>query len=101
MSSRKVQDSRPTSLRSDGGGRPGRLRQLHSLLAISKHRRAAEPLGSVETEYTLTRLEGRLGSAGPGSPSELVDHVLCDIDAFVDEAPQSDDLTVMAMAYRG
>jgi phosphoserine phosphatase RsbU/P len=60
-----------------------------------------EALDSEEREYTPARLEARLKSAVPGSPRELVDHVLSDVDGFVSEAPQSDDLTVLAVAYRG
>lgn len=60
-----------------------------------------EALDREEREYAPARLEARLRSAAPGPPKALVDHVLSDVDAFVNEAPQSDDLTVMAVAYRG
>jgi sigma-B regulation protein RsbU (phosphoserine phosphatase) len=60
-----------------------------------------EALDPADNEYTPSRLEARLRDAGPGSPRQLVDHVLSDVDAFVREAPQSDDLTVMALACRG
>jgi serine phosphatase RsbU (regulator of sigma subunit) len=60
-----------------------------------------EALDPEEREYTPTRLEARLRSAVPGPPRALVEHVLSDVDAFVNEAPQSDDLTVLAVAYRG
>lgn len=50
--------------------------------------------------YTTDRLEKCLNKFKDDSPSDLLIHVREDIDAFVKEAPQFDDLTMLAMHFK-
>ena len=55
-------------------------------------------------EYGEPRLRQTLSAAfasAKDNPTEIVNHVLTDIQSFVRDAPQSDDITCVALGYRG
>jgi sigma-B regulation protein RsbU (phosphoserine phosphatase) len=51
--------------------------------------------------YSETRLLQALTRAGAGDTTSLVMAVQEDIDAFVHEAPQADDITMLAIKFMG
>ena len=51
--------------------------------------------------FTLARLEQTLNAAGEKNPSEILESVTAGVDAFVGEAPQFDDLTMLCLQYNG
>ncbi|MCX7140703.1 MAG: SpoIIE family protein phosphatase [Proteobacteria bacterium] len=51
--------------------------------------------------YTEERLIAKTGKGPWDSPRLLVDAVRADIAAFVQDAPQADDITMLALCYRG
>ena len=59
---------------------------------------AFDPAGAM---YGRARLAGRLGRAPGARPAELVADLEADVARFVQGAPQSDDITVLAVAFRG
>jgi len=52
-------------------------------------------------QYTATRLNEMISAIDTTDVTEIVQCVLKDIHAFVKEAPQSDDITILAMKYNG
>ena len=61
---------------------------------------APEATNSSEELYGMERLSAILNKNCDKSPEELLPAVKEDIDAFVGEAPQFDDLTMLCMEYR-
>ena len=53
------------------------------------------------TLYGMDRLIHAAGTAPDVEPENLLPHIRSDIDAFVKDAPQFDDITMLAMRYRG
>ncbi len=51
--------------------------------------------------YGMERLEKVLGTLKDKTPKEILIGVKSDIDAFVGEAPQFDDITMLCFEYRG
>ena len=51
--------------------------------------------------FTLARMEQTLNAAGEKNPSEILESVTAGVDAFVGEAPQFDDLTMLCLQYNG
>jgi sigma-B regulation protein RsbU (phosphoserine phosphatase) len=51
--------------------------------------------------YSMERLMRYLDHAGARSASEVVDAIVEDVEAFADNAPQSDDITLVALRYLG
>ena len=51
--------------------------------------------------YGMERLGGILGRNSDMVPEKLLSAVKEDIDAFVGEAPQFDDITMLCLEYRG
>ena len=52
-------------------------------------------------EYSYKRLESYLNSSTNASVSEIVDGSLDSVNDYVGSAPQSDDMTVLAIKYLG
>lgn len=50
--------------------------------------------------YGMERLDAVLNRNSKGAPGEIVDAVKEDIDIFVGEAPQFDDITMLCLEYR-
>ena len=50
--------------------------------------------------YGMERLQKALSSAAKGSPREILEAVKTDVDRFVGEAEQFDDITMLAPEYR-
>ncbi len=50
--------------------------------------------------YGMERLQKALSSAAKGSPREILEAVKTDVDRFVGEAEQFDDITMLAPKYR-
>jgi sigma-B regulation protein RsbU (phosphoserine phosphatase) len=59
---------------------------------------ARNPAGD---EYGLDRLSALLASAHGGDPDDLVALVLASVNEFAGTEPQGDDVTLMALRYRG
>ncbi|MCF1182287.1 SpoIIE family protein phosphatase [Marichromatium gracile] len=51
--------------------------------------------------YGEARLREALRALGPGSAQTLVEGILDEVHAFAGDTPQADDITLMALAYRG
>jgi sigma-B regulation protein RsbU (phosphoserine phosphatase) len=59
---------------------------------------ARNPAGD---EYGLDRLSALLASAHGSDPDDLVAMVLASVNEFAGTEPQGDDVTLMALRYRG
>jgi sigma-B regulation protein RsbU (phosphoserine phosphatase) len=51
--------------------------------------------------FGVERMTAALNTAPDGSPEEILSAVKQAVDAFVGEAEQFDDLTMMCLEYRG
>lgn len=51
--------------------------------------------------FGMERLEITLGRLSDATPTEILQGVKADIDAFVGDAPQFDDITMLCVAYNG
>ncbi len=60
-----------------------------------------EAFNAAREEYSDERLARLIASAPDRSPRGLLQHVLADVRGFADGAPQSDDITMLALRYRG
>ena len=60
-----------------------------------------EAMTDSREQFGMDRLAEALGSAGTVKPDELLPHVREAIDAFVQGAPQFDDITMLSLLYRG
>ena len=60
-----------------------------------------EATNSREMLYGTDRMLAALNNASSTEPTKLLKAVRDDVDAFVQEAPQFDDLTMMAVKYNG
>ncbi len=60
-----------------------------------------EAVNSKNELYGMDRLEKILGECSGKSPGEILPTVKQDIDKFVGNAPQFDDITMICMEYRG
>ena len=60
-----------------------------------------EAMDSSETLYSDQRLEGFLASNRDSSPRKIIDDLVSDVRHFAGGAPQSDDITVLALLYFG
>lgn len=58
-----------------------------------------EATNAHEELYGMERLENVLNANRDATPAELLPAVKADIDAFVGEAPQFDDITMLSLAY--
>ncbi len=54
-----------------------------------------------QAQFGMERLLEALNSAGAAPPEALLPHVRERIDAFVQGAPQFDDITMLALQYHG
>ncbi len=54
-----------------------------------------------EQLFGMDRLEQALAKVSDKTPDEILKAVKCDIDEFVGEAPQFDDITMICVEYRG
>ncbi len=59
-----------------------------------------EATDSKEELYGMERLEKVLSANADKNPTELLPQVKADIDAFVGEAPQFDDITMLCLEYK-
>src|SRR5262249_56442229 len=60
-----------------------------------------EAMNPSETLYSDQRLERFLANNRGSSPRQMIGDLLSDVRQFAGEAPQSDDITVLALLYRG
>jgi phosphoserine phosphatase RsbU/P len=60
-----------------------------------------EAMDSGKTLYSDERLEGFLGNNRSSPPRQIVGDLIGDVKHFAGEAPQSDDITVLALHYFG
>jgi sigma-B regulation protein RsbU (phosphoserine phosphatase) len=60
-----------------------------------------EAMDSSETLYSAQRLERFLASNRGSSPRQMIGDLLSDVRKFAGGAPQSDDITVLALLYFG
>ena len=60
-----------------------------------------EATNAENQRYGLERTERTLNDCPDASPQEILQHVKSDIDAFVGEAKQFDDLTMLCLKYHG
>ena len=60
-----------------------------------------EAMSPEEELFGEDRLLETLGSAPSAVPAELLTFVHDQVDAFADGAPQFDDITMLALQYRG
>ena len=51
--------------------------------------------------FGTDRMIAALNTCAEGSPAEILESVRNSVDAFVDDAEQFDDLTMMCLEYRG
>ncbi|MEO1631210.1 MAG: PP2C family protein-serine/threonine phosphatase, partial [Bacteroidota bacterium] len=51
------------------------------------------------TQFEETRLAESLGTLPDCSPAEVIRHLLSAVESFSDDAPQADDLTLLAVQY--
>jgi len=54
-----------------------------------------------ETLYSDQRLEQFLGTNRGSAPRQIIRDLIGDVKQFADGAPQSDDITVLALLYFG
>jgi sigma-B regulation protein RsbU (phosphoserine phosphatase) len=59
-----------------------------------------EAMNPSETLYSDQRLERFLANNRGSSPRQMIGDLLSDVRQFAGEAPQSDDITVLALLYR-
>lgn len=59
-----------------------------------------EATSAAEELYGMTRLQDVLSTVADKTPEEILPAVKADIDAFVGEAPQFDDITMLCLEYR-
>jgi phosphoserine phosphatase RsbU/P len=57
----------------------------------------SEAMNNEEEEFDEARLVGSVRSGAGLNPSELIDHVMVDCDAFAAGAPQHDDMTLVVV----
>jgi len=62
---------------------------------------AAEATDASENMFGTDRITEALNTVPDGSPKELIDAVAKAVDGFVKDAPQFDDLTMLALRYIG
>ncbi|KXX63980.1 SpoIIE family protein phosphatase [Marichromatium gracile] len=60
-----------------------------------------EAMDADTTLYGEARLREALRALGTGSPRTLVEGLLDEVHAFAGDTPQADDITLMALVYRG
>ena len=60
-----------------------------------------EAVTPAREQFGMDRLQEALDSAGAASPADLLPHIRSRIDAFVQGAPQFDDITMLALQYHG
>ncbi len=60
-----------------------------------------EAKDTAHRQYTLTRLITTVADAVDCSPENLLHHITSSVNHFVGNAPQSDDITLMAVRYNG
>ncbi|AHF04626.1 serine/threonine phosphatase [Marichromatium purpuratum 984] len=60
-----------------------------------------EAMDADATLYGEARLREALRALGTGSPRTLVEGLIEEVHAFAGDTPQADDITLMALAYRG
>jgi anti-sigma regulatory factor (Ser/Thr protein kinase) len=60
-----------------------------------------EAMNPSRTLYSDERLEQFLGSSLGSAPGQVIGDLISDVRSFADEAPQSDDITVLALQYFG
>jgi phosphoserine phosphatase RsbU/P len=60
-----------------------------------------EAMDSRETPYSDQRLERFLASNRSSSPRQIIGDLVSDVRHFAGGAPQSDDITVLALLYFG
>jgi sigma-B regulation protein RsbU (phosphoserine phosphatase) len=60
-----------------------------------------EAMDSSETLYSTQRLERFLASNRGSSPRQMIGDLVSDVRQFAGGAPQSDDITVLALLYFG
>jgi anti-sigma regulatory factor (Ser/Thr protein kinase) len=53
------------------------------------------------TLYSDERLEQFLGTSDSSAPRQIIDSLISDVRHFAGDAPQSDDITVLALQYLG
>ena len=61
----------------------------------------AEATDGEERLFGTDRLLAALNKSPQSSPQELIEHVIEDVDRFVGDAPQFDDMTMMCVRYAG
>ena len=61
----------------------------------------AEATDAANTLYGTGRMLAALNRASDGTPKELLHAVKDDVDRFVGEAPQFDDITMLALQIKG
>ena len=59
-----------------------------------------EAHNSQSAMYGIERFEASCAAAGQKAPSDLIQHLLADVDTYTGEAPQYDDITLMVFRYR-
>ena len=59
-----------------------------------------EATSAQEELYGMERLQTILGTVAAQSPDQILPAVKADIDAFVDTAPQFDDITMLCLEYK-
>lgn len=60
-----------------------------------------EAIGGGGELYSPERLISNIRTAGITSPEQAIKHIMESIQAFSGESPQSDDITMMALLYKG
>ena len=60
-----------------------------------------EATAADEKMFGETRLEAALNTCPDGTPEEILHAVKSAVDAFVGDAEQFDDLTMLCLEYRG
>jgi sigma-B regulation protein RsbU (phosphoserine phosphatase) len=61
----------------------------------------SEALDPANRVFSEARLRGFLGTAGRCPPRELIRSLLAEVRSFAADAPQSDDVTVLALRFLG
>jgi serine phosphatase RsbU (regulator of sigma subunit)/anti-sigma regulatory factor (Ser/Thr protein kinase) len=75
------------------------LRPGESLLLYTDG--VTEAMNSSRTLYSDERLEQFLGTTDSSAPRRIIDGLISDVRHFAGQAPQSDDITVLALQYFG